>query len=123
MDDLGRSRRAFLATSAGAMAAVGLGSNMASATTESRRFQGYYVTNSAQLQSALSSALPGDSIVLENRTWTDLEIIIDESCSHGVSCSPITLRAETGGQVILSGQSRLAIGRDYWIGNYSGLCG
>jgi poly(beta-D-mannuronate) lyase len=70
------------------------------------------VEDMVALTSAIETAKLGDTIVLANGVWTDAEILFTGS---GTADSPITLRAETPGQVILSGQSNLRLAGDYLI--------
>ncbi|MCC2686031.1 MAG: hypothetical protein K0R75_2930, partial [Paenibacillaceae bacterium] len=73
----------------------------------------YPVDNMTELNSAITNADPGDTITMSDGTWDDVDIVIDGN--NGTSASPITLRAETGGGVVLTGSSQLHIGRDYWV--------
>ncbi|WP_166350818.1 polysaccharide lyase 6 family protein [Phytoactinopolyspora limicola] len=75
----------------------------------------YYVTTVAQLQAALAAALPGDSIVLQDRTWTDLHVVVSDEANHGLPGARITLRAETRGGAVLTGRSAINLARDYWV--------
>lgn len=68
------------------------------------------VSNKSELYSALSEAKPGEHIVMSDGTWSDVRIKITAS---GTESKPITLRAETPGQVLIEGQSDLALGGDY----------
>ncbi|QXD14093.1 T9SS type A sorting domain-containing protein [Rhodocaloribacter litoris] len=70
----------------------------------------HYVTTPAALEAAIRSARPGDFITLANGTWTDLVITFD---TDGAPGDTITLRAETPGEVLLTGTSRLQIAGDY----------
>ena len=63
-----------------------------------------------ELSSAIASSGPGDTIIMANGTWTDVVISF---YAQGVEGDSITLRAETPGQVILNGNSRLKIGGSY----------
>ena len=63
-----------------------------------------------ELATAIASSGPGDTIVMTNGTWTDVVISF---YAQGVEGDSITLRAETPGQVILNGNSRLKIGGSY----------
>lgn len=54
----------------------------------------------------------GDTVILKNGTWTDFEILFQ---GQGTEAQPITLRAETKGKVILSGQSNLRLAGEYLI--------
>lgn len=73
----------------------------------------HYVTTSGELTTALANAQPGDTITMKNGTWNNLYLRINGN--HGTQGAEITLRAETPGQVFLTGSSRLRIGRDYWV--------
>ncbi len=55
---------------------------------------------------AVANAQPGDTIVLANGVWRDFEILFQ---GEGTEDAPITLTAETKGEVILSGQSNLRL--------------
>lgn len=63
-----------------------------------------------ELSSAIASSGPGDTIIMTNGTWADVVISFYAQGAEGDS---ITLRAETPGQVILNGNSRLKIGGSY----------
>jgi len=67
-------------------------------------------SNPQELASAIASSGPGDTVVMTNGTWTDVVISFYAQGAEGDS---ITLRAETPGQVILNGNSRLKIGGSY----------
>jgi poly(beta-D-mannuronate) lyase len=72
----------------------------------------YLVHSAAEITTAQSSAGPGDSIVMADGLWTDQNITFSDS---GNASSPITLRAQTPGRVILTGSSRLTISGDYSV--------
>ena len=72
----------------------------------------YYVQNAGQIADAMDTAGPGDTLVMANGTWTDEQIVFTGS---GTDIQPITLRAETPGQVVLTGQSSLSIGGDHLV--------
>lgn len=72
----------------------------------------YLVHNAAEITSAQALAGPGDSIVMANGTWTDQNITFSD---NGNASSPITLRAQTPGRVILTGNSRLTISGDFLV--------
>ncbi|MBT3137191.1 polysaccharide lyase 6 family protein [Alteromonas sp. ALT199] len=61
---------------------------------------------------ALASAVPGDDIILKNGTYQDFEIKFQ---AQGSEEAPITLRAESKGGVILSGQSNLSIAGSHLV--------
>lgn len=64
----------------------------------------FSVSSASDIASALNSASPGDELVMTNGTWTNQYIRLN--------ADGITLRAETPGQVILNGSSRLDISGD-----------
>ena len=64
----------------------------------------FMVSSASDISNALQSASPGDELVMTNGTWTDQYIRLN--------ADGITLRAETPGQVILNGSSRLDISGD-----------
>ncbi|MEH0152794.1 chondroitinase-B domain-containing protein [Limibacter armeniacum] len=70
----------------------------------------FTVSNASQLNSAIGSAQPGDTIVMTDGIWTNLNIVFD---ANGTSSSSITLKAATLGQVFIEGTSSLRIGGDY----------
>ncbi|WP_248928540.1 chondroitinase-B domain-containing protein [Paenibacillus hamazuiensis] len=60
------------------------------------------VSTVPQLNSAIAAALPGETIVLADGTWTDVAINFN---SAATASAPVTLKAETYGAVILTGTS------------------
>jgi poly(beta-D-mannuronate) lyase len=66
----------------------------------------------ADLKTAIRSAKPGDTIVIRNGTWRDFDL---QFTGEGRENQPITLRAQTPGQVILTGASRLQIFGRYLV--------
>ena len=68
------------------------------------------VTNIEELNNAINEAKPGDNIVLSNGIWKDVEI---EFKGEGTEDSPITIKAETAGEVFIEGVSNLAISGNY----------
>jgi len=70
----------------------------------------YLVETQEDYQDAVEKAGPGDVIKLANGTWEDFEILF---VGKGKKDKPITLTAETKGEVILTGQSNLRIGGEY----------
>ncbi|MDB4673826.1 polysaccharide lyase 6 family protein, partial [Verrucomicrobiales bacterium] len=70
------------------------------------------VSTTAELNSAIADARPGDTILMANGTWTDTFIRFD---ADGRSNLPITLRAEVDGQVKLEGSSRLQFAGDHLV--------
>ena len=72
----------------------------------------YVVESQAQYRAVLTQLAPGDSIILRDGIWNDFEIIF---AGHGEPGLPITLRAETPGQVYITGQSNLALAGEYLL--------
>ena len=70
------------------------------------------VSTKSELQNALVNAEPGDIITIANGVYDDLQIKIRKS---GTEDNPITLKAESPGEVILQGQSDLQLGGDYIV--------
>lgn len=82
------------------------------------------VTTSSEIEDALDTALPGDTLVIPNGVYNDLVIRLE---GQGAENAPITLKAETPGQVILTEESRAQIGGQWlvleglmFVGPYSG---
>lgn len=67
-----------------------------------------------ELNSAISNADPGDEIVMTNGEWNDVNI---KFVAYGNEESPITLRAETAGEVKITGSSDLKLGGEHLIVN------
>ena len=65
-----------------------------------------FVTNQEEYQEAVKQLQPGDTLTLANGVWNDFEILF---IGEGTAEQPITLTAETKGEVIISGQSNLRI--------------
>ena len=58
----------------------------------------------------LATALPGDVVLLKNGNWTDAHITVTKG---GSAESPLVIRAETPGEVILNGTSNIKINAPY----------
>jgi len=71
-----------------------------------------FVSNAAEIRAAMGSAQAGDTLVMRNGVWMSQDIIFE---GHGAPDAPITLRAETPGQVLLTGASRLRIGGSHLV--------
>ncbi|MFC1619538.1 chondroitinase-B domain-containing protein [Candidatus Neomarinimicrobiota bacterium] len=72
----------------------------------------YFVSNADQIDSMLASVVPGDTLTMVNGSWMNAEIFFH---ADGVEGQPILLRAQTPGQVVLSGTSYLQIAGEYLI--------
>ncbi|NQV40816.1 MAG: alginate lyase [Candidatus Marinimicrobia bacterium] len=70
------------------------------------------VSNIAELNDAIEQVQPGDIIVMENGVWENVEIQFE---AQGTKEAPITLRAETPGEVTIEGQSSLELAGEYLI--------
>ena len=65
------------------------------------------VTDQAEYAAAVAAAEPGDTIVLADGEWSDFPIVFE---GEGTAAAPITLSAETPGQVAITGRSNLRLG-------------
>ena len=72
----------------------------------------WFLTTPSDLAVASSGVQPGDALTMQNGFWPDADILFT---GNGTAANPITLRAETPGQVILSGSSRLRIAGSYLV--------
>ncbi|QLC20781.1 alginate lyase [Parasphingopyxis sp. CP4] len=70
------------------------------------------VRNQDEYAQALSRISAGDTIVLADGEWPDFEMAVTGS---GRAESPITVRSETPGSVVLTGQSNLRIGGEHIV--------
>jgi len=70
------------------------------------------VSTPQELKSATAKAKPGDVILLKNKVWTDVQLVIS---GKGTKEKPILVKPETGDNVIISGISNLKIGGEYVI--------
>ena len=71
-----------------------------------------FVASASELQTALNNVQPGDTIVLEDGTYTSENF---EFSAVGTQTLPVKLRAETSGNVLLNGSSTLSISGDWLI--------
>lgn len=70
------------------------------------------VNNASELEEAIKNAVAGDTIALEDGTYSDIKI---KFYGEGTKGKPITLKAQTPGKVFIEGQSNLKIGGNYLI--------
>ena len=70
------------------------------------------VNNPEELNKAISQATPGTSIVMSNGIWKDVQI---KFYGQGKEENPITLRAETPGEVLIQGESDLKLGGEFLV--------
>ena len=72
----------------------------------------FFVSSASDITTAMQSAAPGDTLIMTNGDWTNQAI---EFAGDGLDGAPITLRAQTPGQVTLGGSSRLKISGDWLV--------
>ena len=70
------------------------------------------VTTQDELNNAIKNSNAGDEIVLSNGVWKDVQI---KFRAKGTKDNPITLKAETAGEVTIEGQSYLKFGGEYLV--------
>ncbi|MEO0466407.1 MAG: chondroitinase-B domain-containing protein [Pseudomonadota bacterium] len=70
------------------------------------------VDNQDAYFAAAETARPGDVIVLADGVWQDFDMLLH---AEGTSQAPITVRAQTPGKVILSGQSSLRLAGQHLV--------
>ncbi|SHG14677.1 poly(beta-D-mannuronate) lyase [Salegentibacter echinorum] len=68
------------------------------------------VKDIAEYNEAVNNANPGDSIVLKNGAWSNVELL---AVGEGTKEKPISISAETPGKVIINGKSNLRIAGNY----------
>lgn len=73
---------------------------------------GQLVTTNSELNTAISNATAGTTIILSNKTWTDVQISINKT---GTAENPITIQAQTPGSVFFEGRSNISLGGSYII--------
>lgn len=73
---------------------------------------GALVATQDQYKAAIKAAQPGDTLILANGIWTDFDLVVE---GLGTADAPITVRAETPGEVILSGQSSLRLAGEHLV--------
>jgi poly(beta-D-mannuronate) lyase len=74
------------------------------------RGETFLVKNNDELRKANTSVVAGDTIVLQNGEWNNINIYLN---CHGTKEQPIIIKAETPGMVIITGKSSLNIGGSY----------
>lgn len=70
------------------------------------------VSTISELNDAIKSAVPGTTIILKNGIWKDVHL---EVYGIGKEKKPITVKAETNGKVIITGDSKLQIYGKYVV--------
>ena len=70
------------------------------------------VSSQDEFEDAVDDLEPGDTIMLANGTWRDFEILFT---GFGTTGKPITLTAETKGEVVIAGQSNLRMAGEHLV--------
>jgi len=70
------------------------------------------ITNANEINKAILKANPGDNIVLKNGVYKNVQI---KFVANGEKNNPITLKAETAGNVFIEGESNIQLGGNYLI--------
>lgn len=70
------------------------------------------IGDAAALANAGKGAAAGDTIILKDGTWTDARLKIH---AKGTADKPVTIKAETPGKVVLTGDSRISISGEHII--------
>lgn len=71
-----------------------------------------FVENQKEYRKAAKKVRAGDTIILKNGVWENFKILL---VAKGKKNKPITLKAETKGQVIISGKSNLRIAGEHIV--------
>jgi poly(beta-D-mannuronate) lyase len=72
--------------------------------------QAQLVSSNSALNTAITNAVPGTTIILANGTWTNTQINITKS---GTAVLPVIIKAETPGSVFFEGNSFVKMGGSY----------
>ncbi|AWV97117.1 chondroitinase-B domain-containing protein [Arcticibacterium luteifluviistationis] len=86
---------------------ITIGALLLFASCQNLSQKGVLVNNIDELNKSIKEASPGDEIILANGTWKDVQI---KFYGIGTKEQPISLRAETPGEVFIEGQSYLHLG-------------
>lgn len=71
-----------------------------------------FVSSQQEFREAIERAQPGDEIVLRNGIWSDFDMLV---VANGSAEAPILIRAETAGDVVLTGASSLRLGGSHLV--------
>ncbi|HET6409512.1 MAG TPA: polysaccharide lyase 6 family protein, partial [Chthoniobacteraceae bacterium] len=72
----------------------------------------YRAASAAEIERLSELLKPGDVVIMRNAVWTDQQIVLG---GKGTSEAPITIRAETPGQVVLGGNSSMTIAGEHLV--------
>ncbi|WP_421569958.1 polysaccharide lyase 6 family protein [Stenotrophomonas sp. PD6] len=90
---------------------TGLGLAVALALAPTAAWSAEYLVHDATAYAAAAQSLkPGDTVILADGTWRDVDLLLTGTGTIG---QPIKLTAQTPGKVILSGQSQLRLAGAY----------
>src|SRR5262249_49780404 len=78
----------------------------------SARAVDFLVTNATQFNATVPLAQPGDTLTLANGEWPNADLVFR---GQGTPAQLITLRAQSSGQVRLTGASRLHLGGSHLV--------
>ena len=70
------------------------------------------LSSPAELKKTLKHVQPGDSLILQDGVWTNAQLVFK---ARGTAAQPITLRAQTPGAVILTGNSSVRLGGEWLV--------
>jgi poly(beta-D-mannuronate) lyase len=73
---------------------------------------GQLVSTNSELNAAISNASAGTTITLADKTWANVQISINKT---GTAGNPITIKAQTPGNVFFEGRSNISLGGSYII--------
>ena len=74
--------------------------------------ESYRAKSAAEFDAAKKKLRPGDELILAAAQWHDADLRFD---AHGTKEQPITLRAESPGDTVFTGSSRLHIGGSHLV--------
>lgn len=106
------SAAAAISLLAGAMAPSWAQDAKSAAPMAQRKGQVTLVRSQGDYAAAVKRLRPGDTVRLANGVWNDFEVVFT---GQGRADAPITLEAETAGQVALSGQSNLRLSGSHLV--------
>jgi|GEM_PF-2300868 len=85
---------------------------LATLATADVKAETFRVSNADDIETAMESAQPGDTLLMTDGTWRNQEI---DFAGVGTDDNPITLRPQTPGGVVLTGISQLRISGNHLV--------
>lgn len=70
------------------------------------------VANAAAFAEAAQAVVPGDTLILKDGTWADARLKLK---AKGTADMPVTVKAETAGKVVFTGDSRICIAGEHIV--------